>query len=125
MAAMTIDLSIDFSRATASAICSSSSLLALTTIVFLPTSPRTRGPAALSTFLFGFVFLGGVFRFASAFLGFLARPIVLRQGIADEIVGQHQPGLGNRVIRHAHRRLFAIGRLVALQKDAVGIGLGD
>src|SRR5262245_19601986 len=123
MAAMTICLSINFSRATASAICSSSSLLALTTIVFLPTSLRTRGPKTQSTFLFGFVFFAGgsVFRFAATLLCFLAGPVVLRQGLADEIVGQHQPRLGNRIIGHAHGRLLAIGSLVALEQDAISV----
>ena len=58
MAAITIDLSIDFSRATASAICSSSSLFALTTIfVSLNKVGRTLAPAFNQSSCFSFVFL--------------------------------------------------------------------
>src|SRR5690606_5258657 len=105
IASSTICLSIDFSRATASAICSSSSLLALTTIFFLQSRlPDHDRPAAQSRFRFGFIarVLRQVFvRLATVFLRFLARPVILGQGVADEIVGQDKMCLGDGVEGHA------------------------
>src|SRR3954452_17757965 len=133
MAAMTIDLSIDFSRATASAICSSSSLFALTTMFFLPSLfAGPLRPPAQSNFLFVFVrgvrfrtFGHIVVRFTAASLGFLALPVVLGQRFANEVVGQDQPDIGDGIVGHAHCRLLAIGRLIALDQHVVLTGLGD
>src|SRR5262249_10535456 len=109
-------LSIAFSRATASAICRSSSLFALTTILVslggagLP----SRGKSIVLLFaglVTGFVFLAALCRLA-LLLALLPRLLVLLEGGADKVVGQHQSCLGDRLERHTRLRLLAIGRHV-------------
>src|SRR4051812_46605458 len=73
IAAITIPRSIDFSRATASAICSSSSLLALTAAMAQSPSVgsilprRDRSAARRCSLVFFGVFLGAFFFFKSSF----------------------------------------------------------
>src|SRR5690606_22879741 len=91
MASITIALSIDFSRATASAIWTSSSLLALTAMVFSSGYGARRGGPALSLN----ISLSVRRLLAATFLlAFPAGAPILAQRLADQFVGQHQPRRG-------------------------------
>src|SRR5690606_9329731 len=111
IASMTICLSIDFSRATASAICRSSSLFALTAI--LVSSGISTGTCRMlvSVVVIGLVFGSVVFVRAAYLPGLLTGLLVLLQRLVDEIVRQDQPRLGNGVPRYGHHRLVTVARL--------------
>src|ERR1700720_101827 len=102
--ARTIVRSIDFSRATASTICNSSSRLALTAIIFSFVRPEQLWSRAAGRG-FGFVCLtlGGlsaVPRLAlRSSLRVLERRLLAPERGADEIVGQDEPRLGHRADR--------------------------
>src|SRR5882757_8759187 len=110
MAAMTMPRSIDFSRATASAICSSSSLLALTAIesfsLVLGRGPDISGRAA------GFLVGTGVsitarvaqlaLRFALAFASFALLGLGAVERFGHQRVGEDELGL-----RHVGDRMQA------------------
>ena len=51
--------------------------------------------------------------------------LVRRQRIADQVVRQDQPALGQRRERDGNPRLFAIGRLVALDGETLIVGRND
>src|SRR5205809_6890833 len=89
MACKTTDLSIDFSRATASAICKSSSLLAL-----------TAGSAIVFTPLRDFVFIN----FSTVAIALPGQTGTRR---FDQFIGQHQMSAANVGERHAHQEGFA------------------
>src|SRR5215472_4300052 len=100
MAAMTIPRSIAFSRATASAICNSSSRLALTAIglvsFVLGAMPALAGYAPE---IFGFAVLVG----RSRTLGFLAS----LQRLGDQLVGEHKLRLRHLFDRQQDVRILA------------------
>src|SRR4051812_31996941 len=109
---MTMPLSIAFSRATASAICNSSSLFALTAMGFsLSLRPAAAGRSGLVSSCLGLLVLGR--SVTAAPLGGLPRLLVGRQCRANEVVGQHQAGLGNRIVRDGDRRRLALRRRLA------------
>src|SRR5215210_251708 len=144
IAAITILRSIDFSRATASAICSSSSLLALTAAIVLVSSGGI--VFALSQFFCGEavflgIFWGVLFRFqlrlvALQRIGFLGmgrgwrfeaealahltfRRLAAPHRFRDQLIGQDKPGLGD--IFH-HKRNFgglAFARVIATQPHRI------
>src|SRR4051794_27127731 len=125
IAAITIDLSIAFSRATASAICKSSSLFALTAI-FLVSSRGGPRPISIGLFgVFGFDVLVGSRFGAAPLLAFLPDPLVLPERLTDQVFGEHQPRLGDRLERHACVRLLAFCGLLALDQHCVVAQLGD
>src|SRR5215207_9362399 len=127
---MTIWRSITFSRATASAICKSSSLLALTAMrslllgIGLALEPGMDRAARR----------GGITlrprmtprrsracrrgRFAS---GLGARRRAAAQSLADELVGQHQAGLADLVERQAKEPLLALLDIGKLDHGAVAV----
>src|SRR6266404_4007766 len=140
IAAITMPRSIDFSRATASAICSSSSLLALTAAMALVSFGGIASPQSFCgeavflgvfrgvlfiwfQFPLRFVALGGV-----AFSGMRRwrrlKPEILAQlalrGLAaphrfrDQFVGQNQPGIRD-IFHHQHNiGIFARARVLAM-----------
>src|SRR5262245_24821235 len=117
---MTICLSIAFSRATASAICRSSSLLALTAILVslgAGSSPTRKSIVVSGLFGDGLA--------AAPLLAFLAKLLVLPERRPDQIVGEHQPRLGDRPERDPRCRLLAFGGCIALDRDRIGADLGD
>src|SRR3984893_5229851 len=142
IAAMTSPRSIDFSRATASAICSSSSLLALTAAMAQSPSVGSISPRrSLSAFrpMFFGVFRGGLlvrlqFRLPLVALCRIAfpgmrrwrrlQPEILTQlalrGLAaphrfrDQLVGQNQPCVGDILHDQHDVAIFARGCVIAM-----------
>src|SRR4051794_36821776 len=111
IAAMTMPRSIAFSRATASAICSDSSLLALTAIVSLLLRSRGR-PAAvwvLAGALVASAVLGlfggiGLVAVAACF----AQELLPAQRFGDQLVGENELGFADVV--HRQQRVGGIIR---------------
>src|SRR4249920_980609 len=108
IAVMTMPRSIAFSRATASAICNSSSLLALTAIAHSP--PLAAGLCGrcrdcLSSRLARFA-LGG----------FLSS-----QSLGHQSVGEHQLGFTHVLNRNENLGFFALGRVVAADARALAL----
>src|SRR5260221_6605566 len=147
IAAMTMPRSIDFSRATASAICSSSSLLALTAAMALVSS-RGIDVASKQSFCGETVFLGVLrwvllfqLQFRLRFVAFrrIALPGVWRRrrleaeillelalrGLAaphrfrDQLVGQDQPCISDIFHHQRHIGVFARARVIAMQAHRV------
>src|SRR5713226_4390447 len=151
IAAITMPRSIDFSRATASAICSSSSLLALTAAMALVSSggidfasaPSFGGEAVLLGVLRGV--LANAFRLQSrlrfvalrrmAFPGMgrrrwleaeIAAQLALRSLAAphrfrDQLVGQNQPCVRD-IFHHEHNiGIFPRGRVIAMQPHGIAL----
>src|SRR3989304_1562474 len=135
IAAMTMPRSIDFSRATASAICNSSSLLALTAIAQSP-SPKllmiiseNRFPSPIKSRTgFSGSFASGsrgepsmsfIFsRRAHLALGGLLAP----QGLRHQFVGEHQLGFAHCLDRKQNLRFLALACVVAAQADGPARG---
>src|SRR5690349_17186160 len=121
MAAMTMPRSIAFSRATASAICSSSSLLALTAIVSLLLRSRGRSAAGwvMSATLVAAVWMligrYGCF----ALLRRAGLRLFLAQGGGDQLVSQHELGFADVV--HGKRD----GRAIDVDADGVAFNGGN
>src|SRR5690606_24669664 len=116
IAAMTMPRSIDFSRATASAICNSSSLLALTAIAEDSSFVRLSGSG-----------LGGL-------LGLLQTPLFLlrlaqfalggllgAQGFAHQFVGENELCFAHVRDRQQHCRVFPCFRVVPRQARIVAL----
>src|SRR5271157_5236939 len=111
--ARTIERSIDFSRATASTICKSSSLLALTAIgVSFVRPERLLGRAAGRGFAFAIRarFRPGLGARAArgGALGFLQRRLFAPQRGADEVVGQDEPRLAHGADRQLDMTLALV-----------------
>src|ERR1700680_2999125 len=130
IAAITMPRSIDFSRATASAICSSSSLLALTAAMALVSfggidlaSPQSfRGESVVlggfrCVALRGFAFPGmrRWRRLKPEILAQLAlRGLAAPHRFRDQLVGQNQPGIRD-IFHHQHNiGIFARARVLAM-----------
>src|SRR5208337_2967570 len=110
--ARTIERSIDFSRATASTICKSSSLLALTAIGVSFVRPERLVVRAAGR---GFAFQIGPWRrpaldsgAACAALGFLERCFLAPQRGANKVFGQDKPRLAHRADRQLEMALAHI-----------------
>src|SRR5258706_504968 len=144
IAAITMPRSMDFSRATASAICSNSSLLALTAAMALVSSggidfapaPSFGGEAVLlGVFrsvladVFGLQFRLGFVAFRRvAFPGMwrrrwleaeIAAQLALRSLAAphrfrDQLVGQNQPGVRDILHHEHHIGVVSAGRVIAM-----------
>ena len=114
IAVMTIERSIAFSRATASAICNSSSRLALTAIAHSPSVGGMPGVAGAMPSLLSFLFL----RRLGLALGGLFAP----QGLRHQFVGEHQPCFIHVVDRQQHVRLLAFFRVVAAHPRGLAFG---
>src|ERR1700692_937552 len=141
IAAITMPRSIDFSRATAAAICSSSSLLALTAAMALVSS-RGIGVAAAQAFCGETAFLG-ILRGGLVRLPFWLPVVALRRvalpgrgrrgrleserlaqlafrGLAaphrfrDQLVGQNQPGVGDIFHHQQNIDIFARTYVIAM-----------
>src|SRR6266851_6054516 len=149
IAAITMPRSIDFSRATASAICSSSSLLALTAAMALVSSggidlasPQSFcGEAVFLGVFRGVLFIWLQFRLRFVALGGVAFPGMRRwrrlkpeipaqlalRGLAaphrfrDQLVGQNQPGIRD-IFHHQHNfGIFARARVLAMQPHGIAL----
>src|SRR5438309_3286478 len=145
IAAITMPRSIDFSRATASAICSNSSLLALTAAMALVSSggidfapaPSFGGEAVLLGVFRGVLAHAFRLQFRLRFIAFrrvafpgmgrrwrreaeIAAQLALRSLAAphrfrDQLVGQNQPCLRD-IFHHEHNiGIFPRGRVIAMQ----------
>src|SRR5262245_16742725 len=119
MAVMTMVRSIAFSRATASAICNSSSRFALTagievSSVFAPTPAP--GAALHSSRR-----RSGTVRFARAAGSGATRGLAAPERLGDQRIGQHQPRL--RHLADGQRDLGGLCRRGIVAADARGIAL--
>src|SRR5579862_6157499 len=124
IAVMTIDRSIAFSRATASAICSNSSRLALTAIAHSPLSNVWRMillsrscARGASVPLHSFQFL----RRLGLALGGLFAP----QGLRHQFVGEHQPCFIHVRDRQQNLRVLACFDIVATQARGLSYGADE
>src|ERR1700682_3975202 len=125
IAAMTMPRSIDFSRATASAICSSSSLLALTAAMVLVSfggvdfaSPQSFCGQAMFLGAFRWIAFLRVRRGrrhkAEILLQLALRGLAAPHRFGDQFVGQHQSGVGDILHHECHIGIFARAYVIAM-----------
>src|SRR5215218_9261106 len=123
MAAMTIPRSIDFSRATASAICNSSSRLALTAIGLV--SFVSAHVSAMRRCRLKIVLLRRRMRAAlSCFLSFAFRGLAASQRFRDESVVEHEPGFRHVRDRQQHFGGLA-GAVIAAKASSFALYADD